>query len=168
MYQETYGNDTGVSGGYRQNPQPALPGSVNRASGLLNRPMPANADEWGQWVQQNSILSTYRDATDIRITKARMVPELTGKRRKLYAPMARFYASFDSGDSSMRADQQAFSIESIYSAGGSRWQRSTRSITSLMSASYDRVFSNGKGDYVLTNDVSFDPGADWSSISRAR
>jgi len=35
-------------------------------------------------------------------------------------------------------------------------------------ASYDRVFSNGKGEYVLTNDVSFEPGADWSAINRTR
>lgn len=35
-------------------------------------------------------------------------------------------------------------------------------------SSYDRVFSNGKGEYVLTNDVSFEPGADWSSIQRTR
>ena len=40
--------------------------------------------------------------------------------------------------------------------------------TVTLPSSYERVFSNGKGEYVLTNDVSFEPGADWSSIQRTR
>ncbi|MGB5740325.1 MAG: hypothetical protein WBM54_13315, partial [Woeseia sp.] len=35
-------------------------------------------------------------------------------------------------------------------------------------ASYERVYSNGKGEYVLTNDAAFEPGADWSAIQRRR
>jgi hypothetical protein len=35
-------------------------------------------------------------------------------------------------------------------------------------ANYERVFSNGLGEYVMTNDVSFEPGPDWSAIARAR
>lgn len=35
-------------------------------------------------------------------------------------------------------------------------------------ANYERVFSNGNGEYVLTNDVAFEPGTDWSSIERTR
>ncbi|MGB5345135.1 MAG: hypothetical protein WBN23_03125 [Woeseia sp.] len=35
-------------------------------------------------------------------------------------------------------------------------------------SSYDRVFSNGRGEYVLTNDASFEPGTDWNPINRAR
>lgn len=39
---------------------------------------------------------------------------------------------------------------------------------------YERVFSNGQGEYILTNDLSFEPGrqaeltVDWSQIQRVR
>ncbi|MEQ9560979.1 MAG: hypothetical protein RLN69_00550, partial [Woeseiaceae bacterium] len=279
------------------------PGSLHQASGLPNLPLPGSPAEWGQWVQQDSIQSVYRDARDIRISNASAVPELTAQLRKLYEPMSRFFASFDSYDSSIRADQQAMAIESTYSADGGRWQQLdafnlfsyvaqvasawggsdlttawdmrdavalrapegqldaqmpvllaivnslretpeySRQLLALQTkisqgnheaamqtiqtyaeisrssynanqqisagimksfdernasqdrgqqnfvnyihdqqdysdpsvsgnvtlpAAYDRVFSNGKGDYVLTNDVSFEPGADWSAINRAR
>ena len=282
---------------------PAPVGSVHQAQGLPNMPLPGNLNEWGQWVEQYTIRPVHRDAANVRVSKARVVPELTDKLRRLYAPMSQFYASFDSHDAQMRADQQAISVETTFNANGSRWQQVdafnhfsfvgqvasafggadyyvgwenrdavslrapegkldaqmpvflaiinslrespeyTRQILELQTkiskgnheaamktintyaeisrasynanqeinagimksynernasqdrgqrdfvnyihdqqdykdpslnanvtlpSSYDRVFSNGKGDYVLTNDVSFEPGADWSSIQKAR
>jgi hypothetical protein len=276
---------------------------MNQERGLPNMPMPSSLNEWGQWIEQYAIRPTYRDTSNLRITKVTVVPELTDRLRRLYAPMSRFYASFNSSDSSMRADQQAISVESVYDAGGRRWQQvdafnhfsfvgqiasafggadyvfgwDNRDAVSLrapdgqldaqmpvllaivnslretpqytqqvlalqtkisqgnheaamqtiqtyaeisrasynanqeisagimnsynqrnasqdrgqrdfvnyihdqqdykdpamnanvtLPSSYERVFSNGKGDYVLTNDVSFEPGGDWSSIQKSR
>lgn len=283
--------------------QSAQPGSLNQKSGLLNMPLPRNESEWGQWIEQDSIRSVYRDARDIRVSSVRVEPATTEKLRRLYAPMTQFMATQQAPDYSIRADQTAMVVDSLYSAGGKRWQQLdafnvitlvgqiasafggadslegwdirdavsmrapegmldaqmpvmlaivnslretpeyTRQIVQMQAkiskgnhevamktietyrqisqssynanqqinagimnsyeqrnnaqdngqsgfinyihdqqvyadpsasgnvtlpSSYDRVFSNGKGEYVLTNDVSFEPGSDWSSIRRAR
>lgn len=283
--------------------QPAQPGSLNEASGLINMPMPGSSSEWARWVEQDSIRAAYPDARDIRVGEVRTDPVLTERLRRLYAPMTQFMASQQAADFSIRAEQNAWSVQSSYSVGGKRWQQLdafnhiayvgqvasawggadshvgwdlrdavslrapegtldaqmpvllaivnslretpeyTRQIVELQTrisrgnhevamktietyrqisqasynahqqvnagimnsynernasqdrgqrgfvnyihdqqdyadpatnanvtlpASYERVFSNGKGEYVLTNDVSFEPGADWSSIERAR
>jgi len=283
--------------------QSAQPGSLNQKSGLLNMPLPRNESEWGQWIEQDSIRSVDRGARDIRINSVRVEPAMTEKLRRLYAPMTQFMATQQAPDYSIRADQTAMVVDSVYSAGGTRWQQLdafnvmtlvsqiasafggadslegwdirdavslrapegtldarmpvmlaivnslretpeyTRQIVQMQAkiskgnhevamktietyrqisqssynanqqvnagimnsyeqrnnaqdkshsgfvnyihdqqvyadpsasgnvtlpSSYDRVFSNGKGEYVLTNDGSFEPGSDWSSIQRAR
>lgn len=280
----------------------AQPGSLN-ASGLINLPVPENDSQWAQYVENDSIRSVYQDASNIRMGTVRVVPELTEKLRRLYAPQAQLMASFNAADFAIRSDQKSMSIESSYSTGGKRWQQIdafnhlisigqvasawggsdthigwdmrdavsvrapegtldtqmpvllaiinslrptpeyTRHVAELharsskasheatmdtintymtisqstynanksvndsimegyrtrnesqnrgqrdfvnyihdqqdysdpsaggnvtLPSSYDRVFSNGRGEYVLTNDAAFEPGADWNAINRAR
>lgn len=283
--------------------QPAQPGSLNQASGLVNMPMPGNGSDWARWIEQDSIRSVYPGATNIRVSDAQVEPALTEKLRRLYAPMTQFMQSMQAADYSMRPEQAALTANSQYTADGKRWQqidafnhialigqvasafggadyyigwdlrdavslrapegtldtqmpvllaivnslrqtpeytqqivqmqtkisqgnhesamktietyrqisqssynanqeinagimnsykqrnasqdRSQRGFVNYihdqqdyadpsvnanvtLPANYDKVFSNGKGEYVLTNDVSFEPGADWSSIERTR
>lgn len=103
--------------------QPAQPGSLNQASGLINMRMPGNGSDWARWIEQDSIRSVYTGATSIRVSDAQMEPALTENLRRLYAPMTQFMQSMQAADYSMRPEQTALTAESHYNADGKRWQQ---------------------------------------------
>ncbi|MEM8710262.1 MAG: hypothetical protein AAGG01_04875 [Planctomycetota bacterium] len=49
--------------------------------------MPLGLPEWKRWMQEKVIPSTYKDARNIQVTEARIVPELTAIMVKQYEPM---------------------------------------------------------------------------------
>ena len=104
--------------------QQQAPGTINRERGYINMPMPTQPGEWAQWVEQNAVRSAQSSVSAVRVSSARVVPELTAQLRRLHAPMNQFtQQQMQVPGVRSHFDQLVLAVNSSYQADGRQYEQ---------------------------------------------
>ncbi|MEM8712157.1 MAG: hypothetical protein AAGG01_14500 [Planctomycetota bacterium] len=84
--------------------------------------MPQGLEAWRTWMQDKILPATYKDARNIRVTEAKILPNLTKVMVKQYEPFVRMLLQSPSQIGSRRVDCWVLGFTTTYTIGGKAFE----------------------------------------------